>query len=117
MRDDLENIAINKPFLQEITKRLTGKATLRLVPSNATINVITDSVPKAIYNLGDGLNVAGSTPAVVTLCRNSGLEVSLQSSSWWIMETCGARTASLASLLGFGSIADKLVGRSRKSVV
>lgn len=56
---------------------LTGNATLKLVPSSATINVMTANVPKAIYNLGDGLKVAGSTPAVVTLCRDSGLEISL----------------------------------------
>lgn len=96
-------------------KQLTGKATIKLVPSSATINVIKANVPKAIYSLGEGLNVAGSTPAVVTLCREAALEVSLLSSSrlWsssrWMTETRGARAfpvASVASSSNFDSIAD-----------
>ena len=50
----------------------TGRATDKLVPSSATMSVITASVPKARYNLNVGLNSASGTggmPADFTCCK------------------------------------------------
>ena len=53
-------------------KEPSGRATDKLVPSRATISVITANVPKARYNLVVGLNSAsgaGGMPADVTFCK------------------------------------------------
>ena len=53
-------------------KRPTGRATDKLVPSRATMSVITANVPKARNNLVVGLKSASGTggmPADFTCCR------------------------------------------------
>ena len=55
-----------------MSKELTGKATDKLVPSRATMSVITANVPKARYNLAVGLNSASDTggmPVDFTCCK------------------------------------------------
>ena len=57
-------ISVNVMIAQAVrTRELTGRATERLVPSRATIKVITDNVTNATSSLGVTLKVSNGTPA------------------------------------------------------
>ena len=74
---------------------LTGSATDKLVPSRATIKVITASVMKATYSLREGLN---SSAALVSTLGASCMEESddCRGSVFWSM-TAGEGCPSLSS--------------------
>lgn len=96
------------------SKEFTGRATERLVPSRATIKVITDNVTNATSSLGVTLKVSSGTPADWTWCREGDVDEPLRSPSLSIADTCGARVFSampsvgFCSIIGSGSILDSL---------